>query len=662
MPHRLIYFAIALIAFPLVGIAQGTGWSYYGQDAGGRRYTALQQINAGNVSRLKLAWTYRTGELATYAGTNALEKACFETTPILIGRSLYFSTASDRVISVEAATGQQHWVYDPKVDLNGDYSEFSSRGVAAWPAKRTSDTRSGSAVVGPDRNAGRDSLRLFIGTIDGRLIALDAHTGHPLTAFGDNGTINLRAGVGKDIQETSPPAVIGDLVIVGSAIGDNQRFDEAPGVIRAYSVHTGQLIWAWDPIPRDPADSAYVTWNGPKAHRTGAANAWSILSTDPARDLVFIPTSCPSPDYYGGERLGSNLHANSLVALRASTGKLVWSFQVVHHDLWDFDIAAQPVLIDFPIGSGTVPAVVIGTKMGFIYVLDRETGKPLLPVEERPVPASTLPGEQAWPTQPFPVKPAPLGLQSVTVADAWGPTPEDLADAKRRIAQLRFEGPFTPPGFQGTIMAPGNVGGIHWGGMCYDPVAGILYTNVNRLAAVIRMMPREQVDSLRKENPESLRGEIGWQRGTPYIMKRDYLVKRNDQGVVTFLQTKPPWGTLVAIDLRSGAKKWEVPLGYMLDPAKYPESREWGSLNFGGAIVTGGHLIFVAASMDSHFRAFDSRTGKVLWEYALPASGQATPMSYELDGRQYVVIAAGGHGKLGTKQGDYLMAFALPAP
>jgi quinoprotein glucose dehydrogenase len=666
MPHRLIHFAIALIAFPLVGIAQGTGWSYYGQDAGGRRYTALQQINAGNVSRLKLAWTYRTGELATYAGTNALEKACFETTPILIGRSLYFSTASDRVISVDAATGQQHWVYDPKVDLNGDYSEFSSRGVAAWPAKRTSegtsDTRSGSAVVGPDRNAGRDSLRLFIGTIDGRLIALDAHTGHPLTAFGDNGTINLRAGVGKDIQETSPPAVIGDLVIVGSAIGDNQRFDEAPGVIRAYSVHTGQLIWAWDPIPRDPADSAYVTWNGPKAHRTGAANAWSILSTDPARDLVFIPTSCPSPDYYGGERLGSNLHANSLVALRASTGKLVWSFQVVHHDLWDFDIAAQPVLIDFPIGSGTVPAVVIGTKMGFIYVLDRETGKPLLPVEERPVPASTLPGEQAWPTQPFPVKPAPLGLQSVTVADAWGPTPEDLADAKRRIAQLRFEGPFTPPGFQGTIMAPGNVGGIHWGGMCYDPVAGILYTNVNRLAAVIRMMPREQVDSLRKENPESLRGEIGWQRGTPYIMKRDYLVKRNDQGVVTFLQTKPPWGTLVAIDLRSGAKKWEVPLGYMLDPAKYPESREWGSLNFGGAIVTGGHLIFVAASMDSHFRAFDSRTGKVLWEYALPASGQATPMSYELDGRQYVVIAAGGHGKLGTKQGDYLMAFALPAP
>jgi quinoprotein glucose dehydrogenase len=283
-------------------------------------------------------------------------------------------------------------------------------------------------------------------------------------------------------------------------------------------------------------------------------------------------------------------------------------------------------------------------------------------VEERPVPASTLPGEQAWPTQHFPVRPAPLGLQSMSADSAWGLTPEDLAEAKRRIAQLRYEGPFTPPGFQGTIMAPGNVGGIHWGGMCYDPVGGILYTNINRVAAVIRMMPRDEVDSLRKENPETLRGEIGWQRGTPYIMKRDYLVKRNDQGAITSLQTKPPWGTLVAIDLHSGVKKWEVALGFMLDPTKYPEARQWGSLNFGGAIVTGGHLIFVAASMDGYFRAFDSRTGKVLWEYGLPASGQATPMSYVLDGRQYVVIAAGGHGKLGTKQGDYLMAFALPAP
>jgi quinoprotein glucose dehydrogenase len=297
--------------------------------------------------------------------------------------------------------------------------------------------------------------------------------------------------------------------------------------------------------------------------------------------------------------------------------------------------------------------------MGFIYVLDRETGKPLLPVEERPVPASALSGEQAWPTQLFPVKPAPLGLQSVTVADAWGPTPADLAEAKSRIAQLRYEGPFTPPSEQGTIMAPGNIGGINWSGMCYDPVNGILYTNINWVAAVITMHPRETVDSLRKTNPDAIRGDMGWMRGTPYVMDRDYLLKRDSRGLV--MQTKPPWGTLVAIDLHSGNKKWEVPLGYMLDPAKYPGSRQWGSVNLGGAIVTGGHLIFVAASFDGHLRAFDSRTGQVLWEYALPVCAHAMPMTYQLDGRQYVVIAAGGHGKLKTKQGDYLMAFALPA-
>ena len=630
------------------------GWSYYGQDAGGRRYTAVHQINDRNVGQLTVAWTYRTGELETYTGTYALDKAAFESTPILIGRTLYVSTPSDRVIALDAATGRQRWVYDPKVDLHEDYSEITSRGVAAWPAGGYApDTRAGAAG---------DSLRIFIGTIDGRLIALDAHTGLPVATFGHQGIVDLRAGLGEnasEIQETSPPAIIGDLVIVGCSIGDNGRFNQPPGIVRAYNVHTGQLAWSWDPIPQDPADSAYATWIGPKAHQTGAANAWSILSTDPARDLVFVPTTSPSPDYYGGLRLGANLNANSLVALRASTGQKVWSFQVVHHDLWDFDIAAQPVLIDFPVGTRTIPALVVGTKMGFIYVLDRETGKPLLPVEERPVPASALSGEQAWPTQLFPVKPAPLGLQSVTVGDAWGPTPADLAEAKSRIAQLRYEGPFTPPSEQGTIMAPGNIGGINWSGMCYDPVNGILYTNINWVAAVITMHPRETVDSLRKTNPDAIRGDMGWMRGTPYVMDRDYLLKRDSRGLV--MQTKPPWGTLVAIDLHSGNKKWEVPLGYMLDPAKYPESRQWGSVNLGGAIVTGGHLIFVAASFDGNLRAFDSRTGQVLWEYALPVCAHAMPMTYQLDGRQYVVIAAGGHGKLKTKQGDYLMAFALPA-
>ncbi len=625
------YLHLIILILPAVANAQS--WPCYGQDPGGKRYAALDQVNDKNVNQLTVAWTFRTGELATYTGTGAMDKAAFEATPILVGKTLFFSTPSDRVFAVDAVSGQQRWAYDPQVDLHRDLSEISSRGVAAW--------------------RGGDTLRIFIGTVDGRLIALDGNTGQAVAHFGISGTINLRMGYSNEVQETSPPAIIGDRVIVGSSMGDNQRFNQPPGVVRAYNVHTGALVWTWNPITNDPTDNGYATWNGPKAHETGAANAWSILSVDTARDLVFIPSTSPSPDYYGGERLGSNLYANSLVAVRASSGRRVWSFQVVHHDLWDFDIAAQPVLVDF---KGR-PAVIVGTKMGFIYVLDRVTGKPLLPVSERPVPASTIAGEQAWPTQPFPSLPR-LGLQGMSVDSAWAPTPEGLAEAKARIAKYRYHGPFTPPSFEGTIMAPGNVGGIHWGGLCYDPATGMLYTNINRVAAIIRMIPRDQVDSIEKESGEALRAETGRQRGTPYVMKRDYLFKT---GSFSFeMQTRPPWGTLVAIDLRTGTKKWEVPLGYQMDPARYPDAKEWGSLNFGGAIVTKGNLVFVAASIDGHLRAFDSRTGRILWEYALPASAQATPMTYELDGHQYVVICAGGHGKLHTKMGDFVMAFRLP--
>jgi quinoprotein glucose dehydrogenase len=647
-----------LITLSVAGRAQSSqrssdqSWPYYGHDAGGGRYTSLRLINDGNVSRLGVAWTYRTGELKSYEGTSALEKAAFEATPILVGRTLYVSTPSDRVIAVDAMTGKEKWVYDPKVDLHNDFSEISSRGVAVWPA-------GGKSLKSGFPAGGNGGSRIFIGTIDGRLIALDAGTGQPVAGFGKEGTVDLREGLGADIAETSPPAIIGNLVIVGSSLGDNQRFDYPAGVIRAYDVQTGKLRWSWNPIPTDAADSAWKTWQGPKAHQTGGANAWTILSTDPQRDLVFIPTTCASPDYYGGERKGQNLYANSIVALRASTGKMVWNFQVVHHDLWDFDIAAQPMLIEVEKAGKKIPAVAVGTKMGHIFILNRETGISLFLIEERPVPASTVPGEEAWPTQPFPVLPAPLGLQGLSTGDAWGPTPEDRDEAEKRIARFRSQGPFTPPSYEGSVMAPGNVGGINWSGMCFDPVHGWLITNINQVAAVIRMLPREKIADLEKEQAVMMRAETGRQVGTPYIMKRDYLFKADSRGMV--MQTKPPWGTLVAIDLRTGLKKWEVPLGYMLDPAKFPGAEKWGSLNFGGAIVTGGNLVFVAASLDGHFRAFDSRTGAVLWEFALPAGGQATPMSYSIDGRQYVVIAAGGHGKLKTRQGDYLMAFALPA-
>jgi len=295
--------------------------------------------------------------------------------------------------------------------------------------------------------------------------------------------------------------------------------------------------------------------------------------------------------------------------------------------------------------------------MGHVFVLDRQTGKSLFPVEERKVPASDVPGEEAFSTQPFPVLPAPLGIQSISESDAWGLTESDKEEAVKRIRRFRNNGIYTPPSVEGTLVTPGNVGGIHWGGMCYDGNTGSMITNINLLPAIIRMIPREKIDELRKEDKDLMRAEIGQQKGTPYIMTRDYLFKVGAEGFV--MQSKPPWGTLLSIDLNDGKKKWEVPLGFMLDPAKYPEAKKWGSLNFGGAITTAGNLVFVAASRDNYLRAFNSKTGELLWEYLLPAGGQATPMTYEINGKQYVVIAAGGHGKFLTKLGDYVIAFAL---
>jgi quinoprotein glucose dehydrogenase len=636
-------------------VAEGE-WLAYARDPGGMRHSPLTQINRDNVGQLKVAWTFRTGELDLYKGTKfPVGKVAFEATPIMVDGTLYFSTATARVFALDAASGKQRWVYDPKVDLSVDYSNPVSRGVSIW--------------TDPTKQPGQPNHRtIFVGTIDARLIALDAATGRPLPHFGNGGAINLLEGIqpigggpfpAGQYNVTSPPAVIGDLVVIAGGIGDNIAVREWRGTARAYDVRSGALRWAWDPIPRQPGQPGYDTWQGPLAHQAGAANPWPPISADPDRDLVFLPTTSASPDYYGGDRLGQGLYADSVVALRASTGQLVWGFQTVHHNLWDYDVPMQPVLFTLERDGQSIPAVAVGTKSGHIFVLHRETGQPLFPVEERPVPQGTVPGEKTSPTQPFPANLPVFGLRSVTVDDAWGLTPEDTAAARQKIAALRWEGVFTPIGLQPTAEAPSNTGGFNWGGLTYDQEHGIIVGATNRFSAIVQLFPRQNPPKTGASSHGGVRleAEIGEMMQTPYILSRTYLINV-EKGRLPY--TKPPWGTLAAVNLKTGNLQFEVPLGYMLDPATYPNARQWGSLNLAGPMSTAGGLVFVAASVDDHLRAFDIESGKLLWETLLPAGGQATPMTYVVKGKQYVVQAAGGHGPLGTKMGDYVMAYALP--
>jgi quinoprotein glucose dehydrogenase len=631
--------SLVAVSFASAADDPADGWPCTSRDPGGSRYSPLREIDRTNVARLKIAWTYRTGELERVKGTSLASRVTFEATPLAIDGMLYFSTATARVFALEAHTGRELWTFDSQLNLKLPFAEGASRGVSYW--KSTDDP---------------SERRIFVGTLDARLLAIDARTGQACPDFGNNGAIDLAAGLRNAPRGlyavTSPPAIVGDSVIVGSAVGDNGRFDASPGVVRAFDTRSGKLLWSWDPIPRQDSDPGAETWRGDKVRLTGAANVWSTISVDPERGMVYSPTTCPSPDFYGGRRLGDNLFANCVVAMEAKTGKVVWHFQVVHHDIWDYDVAAQPVLFSLVREGRQIPAVAIGTKMGQVFVLDRQTGQPLFPVEERAVPQSDVAGEQASPTQPFSSLPA-LGLQQV---EPWGRTDEELAIAKEQFATLRYEGLFTPPSLQGSVIAPANVGGINWSGMTVDTDRQILVTNVNRLASVVRLIPRSEYAG---DGGSRLGEELAPQSGTPFGMARRVL--RLPLSRVP--ATKPPWGTLAAIDLATGNLRWEVPLGSMFDPKQEPRASEWGSPNLGGAITTAGGLVLVAASLDGHLRAFDTETGKELWRAELPAGGQATPMTYRAGPvgkqKQYVVIAAGGHARLGTKLGDYVVAFAL---
>jgi quinoprotein glucose dehydrogenase len=601
------------------------GWAFYGGDAAGTRYSTLKQITPANVARLKAIWTYHTGALSPVTDLN--QKAAFEATPILIDGTLYLTTPFNVVAALDPASGAERWTFDPKVDRSHDYSEVTSRGVAAW-------TDRSQTAIAPCR------LRIFEGTIDARLIALDGKTGKPCAGFGSSGQIDLSRGVGYgpefrgDYEVTSAPTVVGDVVITGSAIADNMAVDMPRGVVRAYDARTGALKWTWDPI----------SWAEKQLVRTGAANAWSTFASDPARDLVFIPTGSASPDYYGGARPGDDKWANSVVGLKASTGAFVWGFQVAHHDLWDYDIASQPTLIDY---RGR-PAVAVTTKIGNVFVLDRTTGRPLSTVEERAVPKSDIPGEDASPSQPIPAWSA-MVPQKVAAADAWGPTPEMRQWCADKIASFRNDGLFTPPSFRGSISFPGNVGGVNWGGAAWDPARNLLLANTNRVAAVMQLIPREDLQAaFDHPNEMAWGGEFGRQRGAPFALHRDWLVSPSRLPC-----NAPPWGALVAFDLNTGKLRWQTGFGAM------GEGAPTGSPGFGGPIATAGGLIFSASTFDPHLRAFDADSGKEIWSAELPASAQSTPMTYEWNGKQYVVICAGGHGKLKTKMGDSVVAFAL---
>jgi quinoprotein glucose dehydrogenase len=449
--------------------------------------------------------------------------------------------------------------------------------------------------------------------------------------------------------------VINGLLVTGSAVADNNRTNAASGEVRAFDARTGALKWTWDPVPRDSADPAWSTWRGPMAHGTGAANAWSVIAADSARDLVFVPTGSASPDYYGGERLGDNRYANSIVALRASTGKVVWHFQTVHHDLWDYDNASPPVLATITRDGKRVDVVLQATKTGQLFVLDRSTGTPVFPVEERPVPASDIYGERASATQPFNSVLPPLSPQHFAIDSIWSPSPQLRDACLEMIRPLRNDGPFTPPSLRGSLVRPSNVGGAHWGGVAFDEANEIAIVPVNTIAARVQLIRLDQLDTARMHEHESRLGDqYTRMHGTPYVMRRN-MVTVNGAPC-----TPPPFGALVALNLRTGTRAWQVPLG---DPASLrPEmaalsATPLGTPNLGGAIVTAGGVAFIGATFDHVLRAFDAATGRELWKGELPGGARATPMTYAINGRQYVVIAVGGSDEWG--KGDALLAFAL---
>lgn len=605
-----VLFLVAFVAAVSAGAQQ---WTTYAGDPGGAKYSTLKQIDKGNVIRLKAAWTYHTGDVSD--GKTLATRSAFETTPLMVDGVLYLTTPFSRLIALDPETGRELWAFDPHLNKEKAYNLFVNRGAAYW----TDGNRA----------------RVFLGTLDGRLFSIDARTGKPDDSFGKAGYIDLRDGVADKFPTrgygmTSPPAIYKNLVICGALTADSDPRGPS-GDVRAFDAQTGKIAWTFHTVPH-PGEFGNDTWEGDSWKDRAAVNPWSILSVDVERGILYLPLTSPAYDFYGGDRKGAGLFGDCLVALDAATGKRLWHFQTVHHNLWDYDLPAQPNLVTVRRDGKDIPAVAQITKTGFTFLFDRVTGKPLYDIEEVPVPKSAVPGEQAWPTQPRPVAPPPYARQRMTPEELTDFTPESRAYCAKLIEGAVFASIFTPVGMKPTIIFPGTNGGANWGGASYDPETHTLYVNSMDVGMLYHMVKRPGAIPYRPQGS-----------GTPSSRFWDQNLNPCQ---------KPPWGFLTAIDLDHGTFRWRSVLG----------PQPTGAPNIGGSLVTAGGVIFIGATNDSRFRAFDKSTGKELWTAQLPASAHATPMTFTgpRTKKQYVVIAAGGGNKYSDVYSDALIAFALP--